>query len=330
MSTSIEVAAPHGAARAARRGLVFLTFTGLSWGTTGAVAELVYRSSDFGPMAVSFWRQLGGLVLLLAFLALRRRPARPDRPVRPLRSRLPLLLGAGAGMAVFQTAYFVAVDATGVAVATIVTLGCGPILTAAGARLLLGERIGRGGLTAVAGALCGLGILVGWNAEGVATADGIALSVLSAAGYATVTLLGRLAGRGPVGEDPFALTVWSFGVGAAVLLPLALAEGIAPAGEGTAAAFGLVAYLAVFTTALAYPLYFAGTARVRAATASVMMLLEPATAAVIAVGFLGEPLTGATALGTLVLLGSIAMLAAAESRRPVPLEPVAPEPERPA
>ncbi|WP_233162697.1 DMT family transporter [Glycomyces salinus] len=316
MSTSIEVIAPVGASRAARRGLVFLTYTGLSWGTTGAVAELVYRASDFGPMALSFWRQLGGLVLLLAFLAVRPRASRPVRPLRRLRSRLPLLLGAGVGMAVFQAAYFVAVEATGVAVATIVTLGCGPILTAAGARVLLGERIGHGGLAAVAGALCGLGILVGWNAEGVATTAGITLSVISAAGYATVTLLGRLAGRGPVGEDPFALTVWSFGVGTAVLLPLALAEGIAPAGEGTAAAFGLVGYLAVFTTALAYPLYFAGTARVRAATASVMMLLEPASAAAIAVGFLDEPLTAATALGTLVLLGSIALLAVAESRRP--------------
>ena len=317
-TTAAEDAAPTGSSQSARRGLVSLIVTGLVWGTTGAVAELVYRVSDLEPLAVSFWRQLGGLALLLAFLAVRQ--PRRKSPARPLRSRLPLLLGAGAGMAVFQTAYFLAVDSTGVAVATIVTLGCGPILTAAGARALLGERIGRGGLLAVAGALCGLGILVGWNAQGAVTAAGMAMSAVAASGYAAVTLLGRLAGRGPGGEDPFALTVWSFGFGSAALLPPALVEGIVPTGGGTAPAFALVAYLAVFTTALAYPLYFAGTARVRAATASVMMLLEPASAAVLAVSFLGEPLTAATAVGTLVLLGSIALLAVAESRRPAAME----------
>ena len=45
----------------------------------------------------------------------------------------------------FQTAYFASVEATGLAVATVVTLGAGPVLIALGARLALGERLGRGG-----------------------------------------------------------------------------------------------------------------------------------------------------------------------------------------
>ena len=312
MSTTLAPARPAEAA--ARRGLAYLTVTGLAWGTTGAAAELVYRAGDLGPAAVSFWRHLGGLVLLLAFTAIR--PSRPrPKSTTPLRRRAALLTGVGIGMAVFQTAYFAAVEATGVAAATLLTLGSGPILTAIGGRFLLGEHLGRGGMLAVAGALTGLGVLVGGNAAGVIDPAGVAFALLSAAGYAAVTLLGRATGRRSDGEDPFTLTMWSFGIGAAVLLVPAWIEGLVPHEGDLVRAFAVIGYLAVFTTALAYPLYFAGAARVRATTASVMMLLEPVTAAFLAVAFLDEPLTVATAAGSVILLGSIAALAAAESRR---------------
>jgi drug/metabolite transporter, DME family len=310
MSTTLAPARPE----AARRGLGYLTITGLAWGTTGAAAELVYRAGDLGPAAVSFWRHLGGLVLLLAFTALRPKRTR-IRPNAPLRRRAPLLAGVGLGMAVFQTAYFAAVDATGVAAATLLTLGTGPILTAFGSRLLLGERLGRGGALAVAGAVSGLGVLVLGNGAGVVDPAGVALALLSAAGYAAVTLLGRATGRRSDGEDPFTLTMWSFGIGAALLLLPAWFEGLAPSVGDPVRAFAIIGYLAVFTTALAYPLYFAGAARVRATTASVMMLIEPVTAAFLAVALLHEPLTVATAAGAVVLLGSITALALAESRR---------------
>ncbi|WP_081913356.1 DMT family transporter [Glycomyces sp. NRRL B-16210] len=297
-----------------RRGLFFLAVTGLAWGTTGAAAAIVYRVGDLGPVAVSFWRNLGGLALLLAFTAVRPVRARPATR-RPLRGRAALLGGVGLGMAVFQTAYFAAVEATGVAVATLLTLGSGPILTAVGARLLLGERVGRGGTFAVAGALAGLGVLVGGNGLSLVDPAGIGLSLLSAAGYAVVTLLGRLTGRRADAEHPFTLTLWSFGIGAVLLAVPAWFEGLLPQPEDALRTFAVIAYLAAFATALAYPLYFAGAARVRAATVAVMMLLEPVTAAALAVSVLGEPLTVATVAGSLVLLGSIAALAVAESRR---------------
>lgn len=140
------------------RGLLYLTVAGAAWGTAGAVASLVYRASDMGPVALSFWRCAGGLALLLAVRSLRRRPRPAARPL--LRTRLLRTGATGVGLAVFQTAYFAAVEATGLAVATVVTLGAGPVLIALGARLTMGERLGRAGYAAVAGALAGLAVLV--------------------------------------------------------------------------------------------------------------------------------------------------------------------------
>ncbi|WP_129842454.1 EamA family transporter [Streptomyces sp. RFCAC02] len=312
--TAVAVTPARGAAsRSARRGLACLAFAGLTWGTTGAAVDIVYRSSDFGPMAVSFWRFLAGMVLLLAVRVLR--PARGTTAApRPTRGRVLLFTGTGVGLAIFQSAYFAAVRDTGLAVGTIVTLGAAPVFTAAGGRLFLGERTGRGGLLAVGGALAGLTILVLDGQEGVVHSRGVVMALLSAAGYAVSNVLGRWTGRHGAGESPRTLTVWSFAVGAAVMLPFAWGEGLVPHTAHPGRVVLLLFYLATVTTALAYPLYFAGAAVVRAATASVVMLIEPVGAAVLAVLFLGERLTTGTVTGTLLMLAAIAGLAVAESR----------------
>ncbi|MFI1735417.1 DMT family transporter [Streptomyces acidicola] len=296
------------------RGLLYLIVAGAAWGTAGAAASLVFRASDMGPVALSFWRCAAGLVLLLAVRLPRPRPAVALATVREPLGRKALRAGAtGIGLAVFQTAYFAAVDETGLAVATVVTLGAGPVLIALGARLTMGERLGRGGVAAVAGALVGLAVLVLGNGGTSVRPWGVLLAVVSAAGYCVMTLLTRWWGRDG-GVDASGTTAWTFAVASLCLLPLSLAEGLVPATAQPALILGLLAYIAAIPTALAYALYFAGAAVVRSATVSVIMLLEPVSAAVLAVVVLGERLTAATAVGTLLMLGSVAGLAVAEAR----------------
>ncbi|AWL37255.1 MULTISPECIES: DMT family transporter [unclassified Streptomyces] len=293
------------------RSLFYLVVAGVAWGTAGAAASLLYRVSDLGPLALSFWRCAGGLVLLAGALALR--PRRPRTPESG-RRRLLRVLGTGLGLTVFQSAYFAAVEATGLAVGTVVTLGAGPVLIAVGARLTLGERLGAGGVAAVAGALAGLGVLVLGGGAAEVRPAGVLLALLSASGYAAITLLTRWLGRDGTSGDALATSAWAFGIGAVGLLPLALAEGLVPHTDAPAQVGWLMVYVAAVPTALAYALYFAGAAVVRSATVSVIMLLEPVSAAVIAVTVLGERLTAAMAVGTLVLLAAVAGLAFAETR----------------
>ncbi|NGO14235.1 EamA family transporter [Streptomyces sp. HC44] len=293
------------------RGLFYLTVAGAAWGTAGAAASLVYRVSDMGPVALSFWRCAGGLVLLLAVRLLRPQPRPTERP--RLRTTLLRIGVTGVGLAVFQTAYFAAVEATGLAVATVVTLGAGPVLIALGARLTMSERLGSGGAAAVAGALAGLAVLVLGSGDTTVRPWGVVLALVSAAGYSVMTLLTRWWGRDG-GADAPSTTVGAFAVTTLCLLPFGLAEGLVPHTAELPQVMGLLAYIAAIPTALAYALYFAGAAVVRSATVSVIMLLEPVSAAVLAVGLLGERLTAATLVGTLLMLGSVAGLAVAETR----------------
>ncbi|WP_261569108.1 DMT family transporter [Frankia gtarii] len=297
------------------RGLLYLAVAGATWSTTGAAVDLVCRSSDLGPVAVSFWRFVSGLFVLLVGRAVwpSRSANRAHVAVQPRRRRLFLRVGTGLGLAVFQTAYFGAVATTGLAVGTIVTLGAGPVLTAVGARLMLGERLGQG-IVAVAVALGGLTVLVLGNRGGTVRPPGVVLALLSASGYALATLLARWIGRAGGGEDPSVTTAWAFGIGAAALLPLAAAGGLMPHTTDLGRVLVLLAYVAVVPTALAYPLYFAGAAVVRAGTTSAIMLIEPVGAAVLAVTLLGEQLSAATLIGTLLLLSAVVCLVMAEVR----------------
>ena len=297
------------------RGLAYVVFAATAWGTAGAAAALLYTASGLGPFTLTFWRAAGGFLLLLAVRALRpRRPAAAGRA--PRRRGAVRVLLTGIGLTVFQTAYFCAVRSTGLAVATVVTLGSGPVLIAVAARLVMGERLGRGGVVAVAGALAGLGVLVLGGGGTAVRPTGILLAVLSASGYAGITLLTRWYGRRGGGGDPLDTSLWSFGICAAAMLPLACAQGILPPAAHLGRTLVLLVYLASVPTAFAYALYFAGAAVLRAATVSVVALIEPVSAGVIAVVLLGERLTAAMLAGTVVLLTAVAALAWEESRQP--------------
>jgi drug/metabolite transporter, DME family len=288
------------------RALLGLAIAAVTWGTTGAAASLLYRTSDLGPIAVSFWRYVAGAALLLGIARLTSRTHSERRE-----PNWKLRIGTGLGLTVFQTAYFAAVQSTGLAVSTMVTLGAAPVLAALGARLVLHERLSRTGAAAMLAAIAGLAVLVLGNQPGVVRPAGVAFSLLSAAGFAITTLLARSSGNG---EHPRTLTIWAFVIGAVVLLPAAAVEGLLPGTADLSQVVLLVGYVAAVPTALAYPLYFAGATAVRATTATMVMLIEPVSAAVLAVVLLGEPLTVATTVGAILLLGAIAWLAMADAR----------------
>lgn len=297
------------------RGALYVAIAATAWGTGGAVATEMYDVGGIGPVAVSFWRFLTGLGLLLAAHSVWR--ARRPETVSSLRAMFAAnprrALITGFGMAVAQSAYFASVQQAGLAVGTVATLGLGPLLVAVGARLTLGERTGAAGTAAVVSGVAGLALLMG-GADGSTGPNpllGIGYALLSAAGYAGVTLLGRFAGRdNPSGA--FESTLPGFTVGMLCLLPMAVWEGLVPDMDRPAWTLGLILYLGAVPTALAYILLFIGLRVVRATTASVVALVDPLTAAAIGVLVFGERLNAIALTGTALLLFAVLFLAARE------------------
>ncbi|WP_448630536.1 DMT family transporter [Cellulomonas soli] len=300
MPTTTRARTVPGAARS--RGFVLVACAGLVWGTGGFAGSLVARSTELSGPAIASMRLLGGglVMLLLAAVTGALRAVPRDRTVA---GRIAV---TGLLSAVYQGAYFVAVELAGVALATVVALGSAPLLvavvTAVGAR----RAPARATVFAVASALLGLLLLGGTPtaADGRAAAMGVALALVSGASFAATTLLNRT----PVpGLPPSALIGASFTVAGLVLVPPALAAGFAVAGVG-GPAWVWLGYLAVLPTAGAYLAYYSGLPHVPATTAAVLALLEPVTATLLAVLVLGERLSAAGGVGMVLLLVAVVVL----------------------
>ncbi|MEU1290086.1 DMT family transporter [Kitasatospora sp. NPDC005856] len=281
-----------------RHGLLSISAAAVAWGVGGAVSALLMRTSGLGPAGVSCWR-FGVAALCLALL-----PGRDQRAARgAARWRSAGL--TGLGLAVSQCAYFGSVRYAGLGLGTLITIGAGPVFTSLGAHLLLGERLTRRAGAAVALALAGLGLLVAAPAAGPRPALGIALAVLAGAGQSGLTLWARGGGSARAGTGAFT-------TGLLCLLPLAAVQGVhgvLPTGGDPVVTAPALLFLGTVPTLFAYRWYFTGLTAVPGTTAAVLVLLEPATAAVIGVLFLGEPLTAGLLAGSALLLAAIAVLA---------------------
>lgn len=124
MQTSPSSALPVG------RGLLYVTIAATAWGTAGAAAALLYRGSGLGPVSSPSGAPAAAWCCCSPYGVLRRRAGTGTgtarRPAEPMRRRVLRTAVTGIALAVFQAAYFAAVEATGLAVATVVTMGRGP------------------------------------------------------------------------------------------------------------------------------------------------------------------------------------------------------------
>lgn len=316
--------------RSSPTGPALVVLAAVCWGTGGLAGSIAGDASGLSPVAVGTYRLLIAALVLLAVDAARHRLAdllAGARRALAHRADAVRLLCVGAGLAVFQVCYFLAVREIGVSVATMLTLGLAPVLVTVGAAVLLRERVGARLLVVLPVALVGLVLLVGGDAgaDDVAgavgaggegrTLLGAAFACTSATGYAAVTLLGRsLSAR----LAPEHVTTLGFVVAAVLSLPVGLAVGLAA--TPTATTVGLLVYLGVVPTALAYGLFFAGLRHTASGTASVLTLVEPLTATVLAVLLLDERLGPWQWAGAVLLAVGVVALSVRAGRRDLPSE----------
>jgi len=275
-----------------------LVLSGLLWGTGGLIGTLFGRAAGLSALSVAAYRLLAGGGLIVAFLILtgRRRPSG--------RAAWTRIIVIGLLSALFQGCYFAAIALTSVSLATLVTIGGTPVIVAVIEQARGRRTLDRAGVITIALALAGLALLVGRPGGGFSETAVLAsagLALLSAAGFAAVTLLGA----SPVpGLDELTLNGFAFSLGGLALLPLAALGGGLAFRPGPASA-GLLAALGIGPTAVAYTLYFYGLRRASASTAALLSLIEPLTAAVLGALLLGNRLSATGMAGAVLLLAAV-------------------------
>ena len=301
----------------ARWGLLQISLAGVLWGTGGLGLQVIREHAQMSVLTISAWRMLlAAAVLVAAVLLLRQAPAVLTLVrTRPLRAAV-----VGGGTASYQALYFGSVVATGVTVATVVSLGLAPVLLTVAESIRHRRRPSRTRMFVLAAALGGL-VLVsatsGSGSTGPHPVLGVLLALGSGTAYAVATELGR-----PLAQvaGPLALTTTTTTVGAAVLIPFGLfaADGGDVLISGDPTVVVTLLYLGLFTMALAYGLFYVGLSTTTGSAAVITTLLEPVTAAVVAALVLDERLGTLGVVGTLLILAAVAGLGREEEPVAVP------------
>ncbi|MDQ6926354.1 MAG: DMT family transporter [Candidatus Eremiobacteraeota bacterium] len=299
MTRSIDVSSARPGASTA---YTLLVLTALFWAGNWVLARgiQVYMS----PIAMAFWRWLAALVILLPFVT---------RPIvrewgavrRSWKILVPLgIIGVGAFNTLTYTGLKYTTATNGVLLNSVI-----PILVIAINTLVLRERLAPMQAAGVLTSLSGVVMIV---ARGeLDTLRHLRLNpgdlwVLSAMlGWAIYTVCLRWR---PRELSSSAFTGSLIAVGVAVLLPVFAWD--YDAGHRTLwgpVTWGAVAYLAIFTSVLAYYFWNTAVARVGGERASTFLHLMPLFGAVLSAAFLGESLLWYHYAGALLIFAGIAI-----------------------
>ncbi len=275
------------------------------WGTTGTAAS--FFSDDVSPLAIGASTMVVGGALLFATNHRRSIAVVRDRSVRPW------LIAAALGMVAYPLAFYAAMDLAGVAIGNVVSLGSGPIFAALLEWRLHRQRLSGRWMLSAAIAIGGVALLVvgghgaGSPVDSSSIPAGVALGLVAGAGYALFTLASGVVIRG--GHTGRATMGAAFGLAAIPLAVVLLVVG-APL-LGSVENLGLAAYLALGPMFLAYVFFGWGIRLLRSSTVTVITLLEPLVATLLAIAVVGERLEPVGWVGLALILVGVAVLSSA-------------------
>lgn len=283
-------------------GLWLVTGAAILWGTIGVTTQAIYKNDTTTSLFLNLSRLLIATPVL--FVVCWRRVGQSMFSIR--RRDFQIMLLSGTFLAVSQAAYFAAIHAAGVTVATLLTLCIAPLVVTFLSVLLKIETLTRRIVLALLCALIGSVLLVGFNSPQGTSNNlllGTIFSIVSAVTYACMIVCGRsLAGR----YHPLQVTTITFGVATSVLVVINLVSGIVIV--HTPQGWLLVLYLGLVPTALAYWLFQKGLRSVSATAASIAGMLDPVVAALLAWVLFGETLPTTGIAGAVLLILSIFLL----------------------
>lgn len=272
----------------------------IGWGTSGV---FVYHLSPLGftSLHMTFIRSVAVLVSMLLYVLI------CDR--RLFKISFPhLLLTMGSGLAFFGTAscYFYSMVKSSVSTA-VVLMYTAPIFVMIYSVMFLGEKLTKVKVFCVAFMLLGCflvsGIIGGFRFDAV----GMVFGLLSGICYSTYNILTKIQMK--KGINPITANLYGF-LFASVIGALTADIGQIPVyiAENMGYTISLTLLLGLCTSVMPYLCYSCALKTIPAGTASSIAILEPMSATVLSVAFLGEDLMTLPAVGIALILSSVFIL----------------------
>ncbi|MGZ0246732.1 MAG: DMT family transporter [Alphaproteobacteria bacterium] len=279
---------------------------------TIAFAPILVRLSEVGPSATGFHRFLLAIPLYWAIAATLPRPALAEGSERPGTVRdFVLIAMAGVYLAADVAVWHYSIQMTTVANSTLLA-NVAPVFVVLGGWLLFRTRVTGTYLIGLAAAMTGVFILS--RASLSLSQDhfiGDLLGILTAVFYAAYQMsVERLRKR----FSTVTIMKYAIPVSALVMLPVALASGedLLPV---TLAGWGFLIALAAGPQVFGQGLIAWALAHLPVAFASVSLLVQPVTAALVAWALFGEHIGLQQGIGAVIVLGGIMLARRGSIRR---------------
>lgn len=282
------------------RGVIAIVAASVIWGTTGTAASF---APDISALAIgAFAMGVGGVLLVINALGELAR----DR-ARLLAHRRILLIG-GLSVALYPLAFYSSMRLAGVAIGTVISIASAPLFTVLLECVINRKRISlRWGLSFVLGAAGILLLALGRSpASTTATSTaiswlGVMLGLFAGLAYALYSWVAR--DLIEQGIDSKSAMAGMFGLAAMALLPTLAFTGHNLFANMTHA--GVALYMAIIPMFVGYLCFAYGLRYIAASTATLITLLEPVVAVLLAVLVVGEWLSLAGWIGIPLIMSSL-------------------------
>jgi DME family drug/metabolite transporter len=229
---------------------------------------------------------------------------------------VPILI-AGTGAALFFPLFILAFQLTGVGVAAVVSIGVAPIFVGLIAWIALKQPPGKqwalGTLVAVTGV-----VALNWpSGNNTVNVLGIGFALAAAFGYSL-----QATGMGMISRHhtPFQCVAPMFTIGTLFQAPLSYGKDFSFLQDPVLLVGAL--YGGIVTVALAYAFFIYGIARIGAATAVTVGLMEPLTASILGLVLLGETVSAIGIVGSVLILTGLVVVSRPPKQKQEQLAPV--------
>ncbi|ANU23344.1 DMT family transporter [Planococcus donghaensis] len=285
------------------KGIILVILAAGCWGTSGVIADIL-MDKGWSPMVTSFYRGAIGILFFIMWYFLRFK----KNPSSSLRLYIWSSL-AGVGVAGNITFYFLSIQASSIAVAATL-MYTAPVFVLITSFFLRLERSSWFKWAAIFSVLLGIILLTGaYNTDSISVSFiGITTGLASAISYALFIFAFKQAAA--FGKPPLILTI-AFLLFCLILFLLAdTHETIAVL---TSPDLGWFVLLGILGAGISFILYLIGIKLITAATAAMVAMVEPVTASLLGVLFLGTNLTLIQFIGMIIILTTVTVLSVKQS-----------------
>lgn len=279
----------------------YIALAGVLWGTSGLFS---YWLTPFGfkPVQMTTMRGFVSMVLIVPFILFKN-----PKLLKVPKKEIFFIIGSGVGLFLTAYTYYASMAASSVSTAVIL-MYTAPVFVLIYSVMFLGEKLNTVKSVAVFLMILGCALVSGIVGGMKFSLAGILFGIAAGISYSAYNIFTKILTMHKV--DTLTVTSYNFIImsiiGLAVANPV---EIVTITSKQPLSIIPLIVGIGVFTCVLPYVFYTMGLKDVPAGTATALGIIEPLSATVFSVAFLGENLTAPLVIGMVLILGAVFALA---------------------